>query len=150
MQDSTTCPTAGENNYIIDLLGNNSFVWSFWISAIFLMAFMLMKYYAFKRDSANDFGDFISEFLIDLSPIILSIVISKIPSVGHWYALFFMALTVLSVLVCSIFRNQSLHLLSSVNKDNFCSKIFEILYFIAGIVISCVWVVFAYIGIVAN
>lgn len=44
------------------LIGNNTFVLSFWISAVFLLAFMLVKYYIMKKDTTNDLGDLISEY----------------------------------------------------------------------------------------
>lgn len=50
------------NDMMTTLIGNNTFVLSFWISAVFLLAFMLVKYYIMKKDTTNDLGDLISEY----------------------------------------------------------------------------------------
>ncbi len=135
------------NNIITDLIGDNPFAWSFWISAVFLLTFMLVKYYIMQKDSTNDFGDLISEYFIDIEPIILSIIIARLSSVGQ-SGMLFMAFTIFVIVVCSIMRNRSLHIFSCSFDEIWNSKKVDMCCYFIGIVLSVSWIVFAYICII--
>ena len=133
-----------------DILGNNGFAWTFWVSAIFLFAFMLVKYYIFRNQTVNDFGDLISEYLIDIEPIILSIIISRLAILGQPIAILncvlFMAITIAVIVVCCILRNKSIHVFSMPFKKIILKS--EIYCYIFGIIVSISWISFAYTNII--
>lgn len=135
-------------NFITGLIGDNTFVLSFWISTVFLLSFVLVKYYIMKKDTTNDFGDLISEYLIDIEPIILSIIVSRLPVVGGLSGTLYMALTVLVIVISSIMRNKSLHIFSeSPSKIWDCRKMDMLCYF-WGILLSVLWIVFSYLCVI--
>lgn len=133
-----------------DILGSNGFAWTFWVSAIFLFTFMLVKYYIFRNQIVNDFGDLISEYLIDIEPIILSIIISRLVILGQPIAILncvlFMAITIAVIVVCCILRNKSIHVFSTPFKIIFLKS--EIYFYIFGIIVSLLWISFAYTNII--
>lgn len=135
------------NNILTGLIGDNPFAWSFWISAVFLLTFMLVKYYIMKKDSTNDFGDLISEYLIDIEPIILSIIIARLSSVGQ-SGMLFMALTIFVIVFSSIMRNRSLHIFSYSFYEIWDSKKMDMCCYFIGIIVSVSWIVLAYICVI--
>lgn len=136
------------SNLVPKLIGDNPFAWSFWISAIFLLAFILVKYYIMKKDATNDLGDLISEYFIDIEPIILSIIISRLPSMNQWNGMFFMAFTILVIVICSIMRNKTLHIFSLTIKDIIGNNKAKMSFYILGVLLSIMWIGFAYLCVI--